>query len=136
MKESINEISNANESSKIKVYSKVAIKGFSFFFATVFGGVLLFRNLKSIGKHKDAWIVLSFSILYTALSIFVVNIPERPQTSVTYLLNLLGGYFLAEYFFKKHMGEERDYEKKKIWKPLIISILITIPLIWTMIDGY
>lgn len=111
-----------------KVYSKNVIKGFSFFFATIFGGVLLYRNLKSQSKNKEAYIVIVFSIVYTALTVYIVNIPERPQTSISYFLNLTGGFILAEYFFGKYLGPESNYEKKKIWKPLIISLLITIPL--------
>ncbi|MEO9802254.1 MAG: hypothetical protein ABJF04_03355 [Reichenbachiella sp.] len=129
---SISEDGNISVDVKPMVYSKTAIKGFSFFFSTIFGGVLLYRNLKSLNKDKEAYIVLGLSIVYTALTVYVVNIPERPQSSISYLLNLIGGAILAEYFFGKYLGSEKDYQKKKIWKPLIISMLISIPLLLAM----
>jgi hypothetical protein len=116
-----------------KIYSKIAIRGFSIFFTSIFGGVLLMQNLRDIGKKKEANIILLLSLLFTAVSIFIVNIPARPNTSLTYLCNIIGGYILSEYFYKKYFPNDNMYEKKKIWKPLIISILITIPFILAII---
>ncbi len=118
---------------KLKIYSKKAIWGFSIFFTSIFGGVLLFHNLKDIGKSKEANLILIFSIFFTVISIYIVNIPEKPKTGLNYLCNMVGGLILTEYFFKKYFPAPDDYDKKKIWKPLIISILITIPFILAMI---
>lgn len=118
-----------------KIYSKKAIWAFSIFFSAIFGGVLLMQNLKDIDKRKEAYMVLLFSIVFTVSVIYIVNIPERPQTSLTYLCNMVGGLILSEYFFKKHFTNDKSYPKKKIWKPLIISILITIPFILALIYG-
>jgi thymidylate kinase len=116
-----------------KIYSKLAIRGFSIFFTSIFGGILLMQNLRDIGKKKEANIILLLSVLFTAASIFIVNIPAKPSTSLTYICNIIGGYILSEYFYKKYFPNDNMYEKKKIWKPLIISILITIPFIIAMI---
>ena len=116
-----------------KIYSKKAIWGFSFFFTSIFGGVLLMQNLRDIGKKKEANMILFLSILFTAISIYIVNIPDKPKTSLTYLCNTVGGLILTEFFYKKYFPNESNYEKKKIWKPLIISILITIPFIIAII---
>ena len=112
-----------------KIYSKKAIWGFSILFSAIFGSVLLMQNLKDIGKKKESYIVLILSILYTALTIYIVNIPEKPKTSLTYLCNAIGGLILTEYVYKKHFPNDQNIEKKKIWKPLIISTLIIIPFI-------
>lgn len=116
-----------------KIYSKKAIWGFSFFFSAIFGAVLLMQNLKDIGKKKEANLILLLSILYTAITIYIVNIPEKPTSSLTYLCNIVGGLILTEYFYKKHFPLDQAIEKKKIWKPLIISTLITIPFILAII---
>ena len=121
-----------NESNP-KIYSKKAIFGFSIMFSAIFGAVLLMQNLKDIGKKKEANIILLLSIIYTAITIYIVNIPDKPITSLTYLCNMIGGAILTEYFFKKSFPNEETFEKKKIWKPLIISILITIPFILALI---
>lgn len=131
----INQDLTANLADSPKIYSKKAIWGFSVFFSAIFGGVLLMQNLKGIGKKKEANIVLLLSILYTAATIYIVNIPEETQTSLTYLCNLAGALILIQLFHKKHFPIEQNYEKKKIWKPLIISVLITIPFILALIYG-
>ena len=113
----------------VKIYSKKAIWGFSFLFTTIFGGVLLMQNLLDLGKKKKAYQVLTFSIVYTALSIYLLISIAPKNNSFTYLFNILGGLILSEYFFKKNIPNENLLPKKKIWKALIISLLIIIPFI-------
>lgn len=113
----------------VKIYSKRAVWGFSFIFTSIFGGVLLTQNLWALNKKKQAYQVLAFSVIYTTLSITLVNIYATPSTSITYLLNIVGGLILTEYFYKREIPNEKDLPKKKIWKALIISILITIPFV-------
>jgi len=117
----------------VKIYSKKAIWGFSFFFTTVFGGVLLMQNLWALNKKRQAYQVLAFSVLYTSLGIYLANLTETPNTSITYGLNILGGYILTEFFFKRNIHNENILPKKKIWKALIISILIMIPFVAAII---
>jgi heme/copper-type cytochrome/quinol oxidase subunit 4 len=116
-----------------KIYSSKAIWGFSVFFSTIFGGVLLMQNLKDIGKNKEANLVLLSCILYAIATVIVVNIPEHPNSSITYLINMAGGAILVNLVFKKHFPEDSQYEKKKIWKPLLISIIITVPFVLALI---
>ena len=122
-----------NTESKQKIYSKKAIWGFSVIFTSIFGGVLLFQNLKDIGKKKEANLILLYSILYTIVTIYLVNIPDKPKSGISFMCNMVGGYILSEYFFNKYFLNPDDYDKKKIWKPLIISILIIIPFIFVLI---
>lgn len=112
-----------------KIYSHKAIWGFSVFFSAIFGAVMLMQNLKDIGKRKEANIILILSILYTVLSAIIVNLPEKPMTGITLLVNAIGGAVLSSYYYKKYFPSENKYKKKKIWKPLIISLLITVPLL-------
>ena len=124
-----------SETTKIDqyLYSKQAIRGFSVFFTTIFGGVLLMQNLKQVGKKKEAYISILFSIAYTIISILIVNIPEKPITSITIFINMIGGYLLIYLFEEKHIPNKSEYKNKKILKPFIISILIMIPFILAMI---
>lgn len=123
-----------NTEERHKIYSKKAVMGFSLFFTSIFGGVLLMQNLREAGKKKEARTVLLLSTFYTVLCIYIVNIPEEPNTSLTYVCNIVGGIILTEVFYKKHFADEKSYEKKRIWKPLIISLLITIPFVLAMIS--
>ncbi len=112
----------------VKIYSKKAIWGFSVFFTPVFGGVLLRQNLIESKRIKEANSVLLASIGFTVLTILIVNSIEKTTSSLALVLNMGGGILLSEYFFKKYFPED-NYEYKKIWKALLISILITIPFL-------
>ena len=50
--------------------------------------------------------------------------------SVALLCNIASAAILSEYFYKKYFPDEADYEKKKIWKPLIIGVIITVVFVW------
>jgi hypothetical protein len=126
-----NEVLNTGD--KPKIYSHKAIWGFSVFFSSIFGGVLLMQNLRDIGKKKEANVVLSASVVYTIITFIIVNIPEKSISSLTMAFNFVGGYVLSEYFFKNYIPEAELYPRKKIWKPLIISVIITLPLILALV---
>jgi hypothetical protein len=112
------------------LYSKRAIWGFSVFFTVIFGAVLLASNIDS----KRKWIVLAFGIGYTAISILILNQIPR-NTSLTLLINTAGGLGLTTTFWDKYVGKETKFRAKPIWKPLIISILISIPFVLATIYG-
>ncbi|MFN8282962.1 MAG: hypothetical protein U0U67_07085 [Chitinophagales bacterium] len=114
---------------KPRIYSKRAILGFSVFFTTVFGGVLLMQNLLNINRKKEAYIILAGSVLFTVLSIVIIDNVQHTGSALTYACNFAGGFTLAEVLQKKYFPDERNYEIKKIWKALIIAIIVTIPFI-------
>ena len=113
------------------LYSKGAIRAFSLFFSTIFGAVLLSSN---INDTKRKWIVIGFGIIYTTVSIIILNlIPSN--TFYVILLNTAGGLGLTSTFWDKFVGKETKYRAKPIWKPLIISIIILIPFLLSIIYG-
>ena len=109
---------------KPMIYSKRVIYVFSIFFSSIFGGILLMQNLKDIGKKKEANVVLLVSILLTVSTIIIANIIKG--RSIALICNIGGAAVLSEYFYKKYFPDEIDYEKKKIWKPLIIGIVVSV----------
>ncbi|MGJ8744233.1 hypothetical protein [Polaribacter sp.] len=111
------------------LYSKKAIQGFTIFFTTLFGAVLLMQNLKEMNKPKARNQVLVFGILYTILSVVLLNFLPR-TFFITLLFNLIGYAVLTEYYWNKNLGKDLKYHKKKIWKPLAISLLIVFILIF------
>ena len=106
------------------LYSKQALLGFTVFFSTIFGVVLLMSNLKIMKKSKERIQVLLFGISFVFLNIFLIDfLPKNFLT--TLIINFIGYLILAEYFWNKSLGKELRYKKKPIAKPLIISLLIT-----------
>lgn len=112
-------------------YSKGAIRAFSLLFSTVFGAVLLSSN---INGTKGKWIVIGFGIVYTGVTILIANVIPSNIVWVL-LLNTAGGLGLTSTFWDKYIGKEIKYRPQSIWKPLLISIIITIPLLLALIYG-
>lgn len=106
------------------LYSKRAIQGFTIFFSTIFGAILLMHNLKVMNKPRERTQVLFFGILYMILSFVLLEILPK-IFFISIIFNLIGYFILVEYFWNKHLGKDLHYETKSINKPLIISLLIT-----------
>ncbi|WP_157541498.1 hypothetical protein [Hymenobacter aerophilus] len=99
-------MTETSQSAVSKIYSKKAIWGFSILFAPIFGGVLLRQNLIDDNRRKEANIILLASIVFSMLTIFIVNSLETKTSSLTYLLNMGWGAILSEYFFKKYFPKD------------------------------
>ncbi|MFM2291610.1 MAG: hypothetical protein RIS29_1423 [Bacteroidota bacterium] len=122
-----NDLLNESDFSVPTLYSPRTIRGFSIFFSPIFGGVLLMQNLLTTNQKKLAYYVLAGSIGYTILlSVLAYSLTLEYKL---YGFNLLGGYILADIIQKRFLPKENKYYKKKIWKPLIISLLIILPFI-------
>lgn len=119
-----NNESNFEEFEKPLLYSKKSIQGFTIFFSTLFGTILLMSNLKVLKKQKARMQVLVFGISYTVLITIILNLyPQILFLSI--IFNLIGYGVLVEYYWNKNIGKSFSYKKKQIWIPLIISIAIT-----------
>ncbi len=121
--------SQTEDNYDIEIYSKRAIWGFSIFFSTIFGGVLLMLNLRSAGYRKEANLVLLFSVLYTFIGSIIMAYVGLQTSAVAIIFNGIGAAILTEYFFNKYFPES-DYYPKSIMKPLIISLAICLVLVY------
>ena len=115
-----------------KLFSRRVIYIFSCLFTVVTGGILLSINLKRVNRKDVIWIVLGYSIVYTAISVSILNQFER-NTILTLLVSMLGSFALYNYFWKKYIGAETKYQTKPIWIPLIICVAIFSLLLWAII---
>ena len=111
------------------LYSKGAIRFFAILFGVIFGAVLLSINARNI---KGKWIIVGFGIVYSTITIVILNL--IPQNSFWVLiLNMFGGLGLTTTFWDKFVGKGIKYRAKPIWIPLLISLVITIPLLLIII---
>ena len=95
------------------LYSKKAIQGFTIFFTTIFGAVLLMKNLKEMNKPKARIQVLVFGIIYTLISGIILNLIPK-SIFLTLLFNLIGYAVLVEFFWNKNLGKALKYRNKQI----------------------
>ena len=120
-----------NDPNAPELYSKKVIMVFCGIFSTIFGAVLLMYNMKQTNNQKARNQVLIFGILYTIITLVIVNLIERAGNLVV-IINIAGGGILTEYFWNRFIGKELRHRKRSWIKPAIISVLITIPLILAM----
>ena len=113
------------------LYSKKAIQGFTIFFSPIFGAVLLMSNLKAVNKLKARSQVLVFGIGYTLLSVVILDYLPK-NFLITLVFNLIGYVILTEFFWNNNLGKDLQHTKKQIKKPLIISILILLGLVFLL----
>jgi fatty acid desaturase len=116
-----------NDPNAVEIYSKSAIWGFTIFFSTLFGGVLLALNLRAAGYKRAALSVVLFALSYFALSFIIGSYLAATTQYIGLILNIIGGAILTGYFFNKYFPDD-DYYPKSIWPPLAVSILIIIGL--------
>ncbi|QXP78713.1 MULTISPECIES: hypothetical protein [Winogradskyella] len=128
-KDNITDDPNAPE-----LHSKKVIMVFSGLFSTIFGAVLLMYNMKQTDNQNGRIQVLIFGILYTIITLVVVNLLNIGG-NIALIFNIAGGGILTEYFWNKFIGKEFEHRKRSWVKPAIISVLITIPLILAAIYG-
>lgn len=110
-----------------ELYSPVAILGFSLFFSLIFGAVLMFFNLKKLGKSSQATNVLLICI-GIMLVMFYASLKFQLSQFVVLLINLGGGWFLIEFFWKKYVGIHTKFKKKPLTKAILISIAISLSI--------
>ena len=84
MIESINSNEPKLDENLPTLYSDRVIYVFSILFSVIFGGVLFAVNLKAIGNKKGIYPVIIFSVLYSALSIYILNLINAGTAWYTY----------------------------------------------------
>jgi hypothetical protein len=117
------------------LYSRQVINIFSILFSVMFGGILLAINLKSVNNKKAILPVLIYSILYTGIIIYILNLIPGSKSGLSLIFNLVGAIVLYNFFWGKYIGKDFKYRTKQIWIPLIIGILISGFFIWALIVG-
>jgi len=110
-------------------YSQTAIMVFSILFSVIFGAAMMSINIKN---KTGKWIVIGVGIFFL-VCIMVLSNFIKLSSLIVMGINAIGGSLLTEYFWKKYIGQNTLYRAKPIWIPLIISLTITIPLIFLAI---
>ena len=118
-----------------QLYSRQVLNVFSILFSVLFGGILLIINLKTVKNKKGILPVLIYSIGYTGLMIYILNLIPGKNSGLTLIFNLIGAIVLYNFFWGKYIGKDFQYRTKPFWIPLIIGGLIIAFFIWIMIIG-
>ena len=114
-----------NDLNAPELYSKQTILGFSIFFSTIFGVVLLMINMHQIKNLKGKNQVLLFGIAYFLFTLITVQLFKINTPILGLVFNLLGALILNEYYWNKFIGKDFNYEKKNWLKTALLCLLIT-----------
>lgn len=123
-KKLIENSSNLN-SNTLKLYSKQTILGFSIFFSTIFGVILLVINLREIKNKTGINQLVIFGIIYFFATITIVNLLKIKSPLLGLVFNLLGATILNNYFWNKFIDTDIVYQKKNWLRPAIIGLVVT-----------
>ncbi|MCF8304716.1 MAG: hypothetical protein K9I94_15680 [Bacteroidales bacterium] len=110
---------------KPRLFSQMAVFLFSFFFATLFGGVLMAINFNETGHRNAKWHVIIFTVVFTGASFYLLN-KMPPSPVATILINAVGGFILSFVFWNHYYSENLQYEKRPILLPLVIALAVTL----------
>lgn len=108
-------------------YSPTAILGFSIFLEPLFGAILLSHNFKIANKTKQAKLVILVGVLFLLARMALIYTQQMSQIA-SLAISIGAGIVFVEVFWKKHLGYQVKYERKSIWKPLLIFVGITLCL--------
>jgi hypothetical protein len=114
------------------MYSKGAIRFFSIFFSTLFGGILFAINLNRLQKNTEILYVMAFSFIYTYLIGIVVTYFPEYISFIALFMNLLGLIILEKIFWKRMIGDDLKFQRQPIWLTLGVGLLIATLLLVLM----
>lgn len=110
------------------IYSSTAIAGFSFFFSTIFGGIMAYQNLSRVGKKGTGAKVLLAGFGWVIFSIFLnyqVGIPRL----FSLFVNMGAAWGMGHYVSDNYIPGHKNMPKRKIWVPLAIGLAIILLLL-------
>lgn len=111
----------------VPIYSKKVVLGFCIFVNPIFGGVMLRQNLIDINERKAGLQALLFSISLFMITA-MISTTFLAGFAIIFASNLIGGAVIVEYYYRKYFPDEQKHEKKSIFKPLRIALLLAFVL--------
>jgi len=109
---------------KPKIYVKAVVLIFSVLLSTIFGALLFAQNLNSAGKKKEILQIILFSIIWNTLLLKSLSHIIHNALIVYGITNTLGGLLLIFPFWNYYLKDIVDYDRRKIWGPLIVFIAL------------
>ena len=112
------------EQEEIVLYNRTTIFVFSIFLSTIFGGILYYQNLTSIGKKKFVLPLLLFCIVWNYVTIKLIRQITDNLWIEIIVPNMIGGLILSIPFWNYHFKEIISFKSRKVWTPLAIVVLL------------
>ncbi len=112
------------------LYSVRAIQLFSVLFSVIAGGILMAINFNRTTQKSEAIKVILFSIVYTIVSVLIINSLGTQSPILSVVMNFIGALLIEQFFWKRVFGSEFRYNKQQIWGAMLVAIILISPLAW------
>lgn len=116
----------------LELYSTTFILIFGVF--TLLGGsILMALNFIQLRNTKAARFVVVASLIYSLATGLALQSFGITNTFVSVAISVLGIYLLYDLVYKKHFPQDiKNFKPRNIWIPILISLLISLPLIYLL----
>jgi hypothetical protein len=144
---------------KISFYSKTSIFVYSVLLTGVIGALMLSYNLRKAGKDRFVFPLVLFTLLSNVLLHLIIKSFYRPQYGRTwnlnmtigwdrnisnyiwgigdiyqfFLPNIILGFLLVSFVWKKQLSGFQTYEQKKPWIPFVATVVLYTGLFITLL---
>lgn len=117
-----------------ELFSQSAINGFSIFFSTLFGAILLAINMNRVGKGNKTYIIITLALGYTILEGWLVTAQPK-NTLLPLFFNFIGALLLNTVAWNKYIGRNTQYRRRPVWIPLAIGIGLSLLFVIALANG-
>ena len=100
--------------------------------APLFGAVLFSMNLYRLGKLTPIPSIIGGGIAWYIIAILLM--PKPPTSTVSYLVNGIGGAILTYFIWPRLLGKELKYRRRPIWIPLIVALVVTVVILLVVLS--
>lgn len=115
-------------------YSKRAIYIFTILFSVVFGSVMLAINCWRIKNKTGALLSILFGIVFLTAQIFITQYANaNSHSGPAYLFGFIAAIIINVGLWPKFIGNATFYRARPIWVPLIIAVVFSVLVIWSII---
>lgn len=121
-------INSASTSQKPVLYSPQFVFIFGILFSVLGGGILMAMNLMQLKKIKAARFAVLSALTYSISIYILLEVLGITNPIVSVLSTFLGLFLLEQFIWKKEVSPNLVFEKRAIWKPIVVGLLIALPL--------
>jgi hypothetical protein len=121
-------INSASTSQKPVLYSPQFVFIFGILFSVLGGGILMAMNLMQLKKIKAARFAVLSALTYSISIYILLEVLGITNPIVSVLSTFLGLFLLEQFIWKKEVSPNLVFEKRAIWKPIVVGLIIALPL--------
>ncbi len=102
-------------------YSQAAILGLGVLISPFFGAILLAMNFYRSESKKLVIPVIFYGMLIHTMNLFFFFTGKVSGITII-IVNVVGTILLVEFFWKKYLGTDNQYNRRSIWPAILVLV--------------